>query len=184
MNVIPSVLASAACVSLVGPAIAHAAPVAAVPEWVVNANGNAFGFFIGDLGGDILIGLKDPDNGNTIPLQIRRSAGNLYFEGNEPRVFYTLDDCAGTVYVNDPDDSNVRARTVLLGTTYGVGSDPNNGGNLTIFRSTDVAPTTPTIESLYINGSCNNSGVLFGTVVPADAVIDITTDYPAPYTME
>ena len=176
-------LLAALGVALFAPRLGGANPITKSPPWVVKANGNIFGFFISDLGGDIVIGLEDPNDGNTIPLQIRHSSGNLYFEGNEPRTFYSGLNCTGTVYVPAPADSTVKARTALLGKTYTVGTNPANGNNVTVFKGTG-AGSTPSIQSTFINGVCNSPGSIFGTVTAATALINITTNFPPPYTLE
>ena len=178
-------LAVFAALSIFLPTTSAADTVAQVPPWVVKAGSSVLGFFISDLGGDIVFGITDPVDGNTVPVQIRRSGSlpppGLDFEGNEARVFYSGPDCTGTVWLNAPDSSNVRARTALLGTSYGVGASPTNSAIRQVFKGTGVSfAGDPGITSTFINGACgaNVNGDRFQTATA------IHTIPAGPYTME
>ena len=163
-------------------------PIARTPPWVIkDNNGDIFGIFISDTSGDIIIGVKDPNDGNIFPLQFRLSGSlpspHIYLEGNEARVYYSGLNCTGTPYVASPQDDGVRARTKLLGKAYAVGPNPANSNNSTVFKATG-AGSTPAILSTFVNGVCTAGTTLFNDVVAATALIDITTDFPPPYTME
>ena len=154
--------------------ISNAQTIAQTPPWVIKADGNVLGFFISDLGGDIVFGIKDGNT--TVPLQLRSISGNHYIEGNEARVFYSGASCSGTVYVNAPTSNNVRARTRALGITYGVGQEAGNASSLRVFKGTGptVAIGLVPINSTYINGSC-------GTNTNGDLVQTATSIFTFPF---
>ncbi|HSF15887.1 MAG TPA: hypothetical protein VLK65_10085 [Vicinamibacteria bacterium] len=129
-----------------------------------------------DSGGDILVALEDPDFGNSLPLLFR----SFGLQGTEPRVQYDGLNCIGNPYIIQPS-THSGAFVRLLGYSYGVG--PGSGGDLWIFRGSDVAIPQPTIQSMWINGACSNSGG-FGTLTNAAEIINITNDFPGPYTLE
>ena len=69
-----------------------------------------------------------------------------------------------------------------MGRAYGVAE--GSGGNLHVFRGDDATIAQPTIQSIWINGACSSPNSGFGTVTNAVEIINITSDFPGPYTLE
>ena len=155
-----------------------AQPTAVLPTWTIKSGGNVLGYFISNTGGDIIFGIEDGTT--TAPVQIRRSAGINYLEGNEPRVFYTGMGCVGGVFLNDHASAAVKAATNILGATYGVGADPANATVLKLYKGTGSSVADPGLQSMYINGSCTNAAP-FGTTFRAATPI-LTFPFVTPIT--
>ncbi len=150
---------------------------AVIPPWTIKSGSTVLGYFISDTGGDIIFGFEDGTT--TAPIKIRRSSGNIYLEGNEPRVFYTGLNCTGSVYLNDHDSDDVKAATNILGTTYGVGADPGNAAILKLYKGTGGSVADPGIQSTYINGSCS-AGSFGAGFRAATAILSFPFSTPIP----
>ncbi len=156
----------------------NAQSTAVIPPWTIKSGSTVLGYFISDLGGDIIFGIEDGTT--TVPIRIRRSSGNIYLEGNEPRVFYTEPGCTGTVYLNDQNGDMVRAATNILGTTYGVGADPSNSAILRLYKGTGSSVADPGLQSTYINGSCTNGSPFGPPFRTATAILTFPFSTPIP----
>lgn len=165
------------------PRLGGTAPIGTVPNYVLKSNGNAFGKNVIPNSSSMEFSLEDPNFGNPIPMRLRILNAQLAFEGTESRVWYSGGNCTGVVYIQDPVSSDF-ASSRLLGKSYGVGTDPGNSNHLSVFRSTGSSGTPP-VGSEYVNGTCTTpAGFTGGDKVSATAIIDITTNFPGPYTLE
>lgn len=162
-------------------------PDAQLPAYIVKANGNPFGAFLGlTRSQEVMIGLEVAGESNLVPLELDFLGGpNVRFESCDNRVMYDQTGCTGNVYVRAPKAANgVQTSCVLLGITYAVGPNPANGNSKTIFKGTGIGSSGAGIMSQVIqDGGCTNSGTS-NDIVPATPILELTTTYPPPYTME
>ena len=131
----------------------------------------------------------DLANGRRTLLKFRSATG---FQPEEFQVFFANTNCQGQVYLNPP--STRTGLGALTGITYGVGPDnvAGIGGNIWLYRSNSSGPGSSVMyNSLYTTASpdftnaanCQNSPGT-STLVTATKAVNVTTNFPQPYTAE
>lgn len=160
---------------------------ARMPDFVLkSSNGSVFGPVIGY---DEFMGVHftffDSTFNTSIPMMYRccGAGPNQYFlESTQDEMYYADPGCQGAAYVPDPGAVAIHgAFSNALTRSYAVG--PNNAGSgFALYRSAGAAQSFST-GSLYNRYGCADSGGV-RDVSPTDLILDITANFPAPYTIE
>jgi hypothetical protein len=165
------------------PFTAEAQTTAKIPNFVLkDGGGQVMGQVVGfGTLGDISLAMDDPAFDNDIPMIINYKDDEVQFEGPAGRVYYSQAECGGTAYVQLASESS-SALTRWLGRAYEAGPTAGNGvtpnTDIIIYRGQATAPgLTPTIASRFSGNTCLGSTDFGQTMVVADEVIDVTTQF-------
>ena len=178
---------------LVTPPWTDATPVGVLSDFVVkDNNGDVVGPVVSYEFGVNPVVAYDGDianGGRRTLLKMRTAVG---FQPEQFQTFFANMDCTGQAYLRPP--STRGGIEPLTGVGYGVGPDNATGigANIWLYRSDSAGPgSSVTYDSLYTTSSpdftnasnCQNSNATT-TLVTATKRVNVTQNFPQPYTAE